>query len=79
MNTVTVSPIHSARMQSLHELFNALQKPYGHAEIIRFNQTYQRLYPTLSRAEKLRAEKFVDGMLDNLKDERLASKIYGVV
>ena len=79
MNTATVTPIHSSSIQELNDLFNSLQKPYGQSEIVRFNLAYQRLYPNLSRSERLRAEKLVDALLVNLEDENLASKVYGVV
>ena len=79
MHTASVTPIHSCGIQELNALFNHLQKPYGKAEILRFNLEYQRIYPQLSRIEKRRAEKMVDAMIDNLEHERLASMIYGVV
>jgi hypothetical protein len=79
MNVAPITPIHSASIQELNELFNNLQKPYGRGEIVRFNLAYQKLYPNLSRHEKRRAEALVDALLVNLEDERLASKIYGVV
>lgn len=79
MNTATVTQIHSNGMQELNEMFMNLKKPYGKGEIVRFNLAYQHIYPQLTRAEKLRAEKFVDALLDDLEDERLAPKIYGVV
>jgi hypothetical protein len=79
MNAPNIAPLHSSSMQDLNCLFNSLQKPYGKGEIVRFNLAYQRLYPTLTRAERLRAEKLVDALLDNLEDERLAPKIFGVV
>jgi hypothetical protein len=79
VKTASITPIHSSGMQDLNELFNNLQKPYGQGEIVRFNLAYQRLYPQLSRSEQVRAEKLVDALLDNLEDDSLASKIYGVV
>jgi hypothetical protein len=71
--------IHSEEMGELVTLFNSLRKPYGQGEIVRFNLVYQRLYPHLTRSEKQCAEKLVDALLDNLADEGLAPKVYGVV
>ena len=79
MNVNPVTHIHSTGIQELNELFNNLRKPYGQGEIVRFNLAYQKVYPQLSRLEKRRAEVLVDALLVNLEDERLASKIYGVV
>jgi len=79
METKSITPLHSSNIQELNELFNNLIKPYGKGEIVRFNLAYQRLYPHLSRSEKRRAEKLVDAVLDNLEDENLAPKVYGVV
>ena len=79
MNVANISPIHSNGMRELNVLFNTLEKPYGKGDIVRFNLAYQRLYPILSRSEKLHAEKLVDSLIDNLEDESLASRIYGVV
>jgi hypothetical protein len=79
VNTATVTPIHSSDIQELNELFNNLRKPYGRGEIYRFNLTYQRLYPKLSRFEKRHAEKLVDALLADLEHDDLACKVYGVV
>ncbi len=79
MDTAAITPIHSSAMKELNALFNSLITPYGQGEIVRFNLAYQRLYPKLSRSERIRAEKLVDALLENLEDESLASKVYGVV
>jgi len=79
MTTATITQLHTAAMQDLNRLYNDLQRPYGQGEIVRFNLAYQRLYPQLNPSEKQRAEKLVDSLLDNLEDDRLASKVYGVV
>lgn len=79
MTIATVTSIHSSSMSELHSLFSTFQKPYGQGEIVRFNLAYQRLYPSLGRSERLHAEKLVDTLLENLADEKLAPKIYGVV
>ncbi len=79
MDTATIPPIYSSAMQELNAFFNILATPYDKGEIVRFNLAYQRLYPKLSRSEKLRAEKLVDSLLEHLEDENLASKVYGVV
>jgi len=79
MNTATVTPVYSAGIQELNELFNNLRKPYGKGEIVRFNLAYQRIYPQLSRTEKRRAEVLVDALITNLEDDRLACQVYGVV
>ncbi len=79
MTTKAASPLCSTVIQELNDLFNSLQKPYALGEIVRFNPAYQRLYPQMSRTEKLCAEKLVDALLMDLEDKKLASKIYGVV
>ncbi len=79
MNTATNSPVYSSGIQEINELFDNLHAPYGKGEIVRFNLVYQRIYPCLSQAEKKRAEKLVDELIENLQDVRLAPEIYGVV
>ena len=79
METTSISQLPSSNIQELNHLFNNLIKPYGIGEIVWFNLAYRRLYPHLSRSEKLRAEKLVDALLDSLEDENLAPKVYGVV
>ena len=79
MKTASVSPLCSPGIQELNDLFNSLQRPYGQKEIVWFNLAYQRLYPQLSRPEKLCAEKLVDDLLVDLEHNNLAAKIYGVV
>jgi hypothetical protein len=79
MKATSVSPLCSPGIQELNDLFNSLKRPYGQDEIVRFNLAYQRLYPQLSRSEKLCAEKLVDDLLVDLENKNLAAKIYGIV
>jgi hypothetical protein len=69
----------ATNIEDLNSLFNSLQKPYGKGEIVRFNLTYQRLYPKLDRAERHHAERLVDALLVDLENEDLAKQVYGVV
>jgi hypothetical protein len=73
--------LRSVGIQELTDLFNDLSKPYGQGEgeVVRFNLAYQRIYPHLNSEEKLCAEKLVDTLLVNLENEKLASRVYGVV
>lgn len=71
-------PAITSNMRELNALFNALKRPYGNGEIVRFNLAYQRIYPALNRSDKHRAEELVDALLRDLEHEDLAPKIYGV-
>jgi hypothetical protein len=77
MKTPT-APRRSDGIQALDALFDGLKKPYGQGEVVRFNLAYQRLYPQLSRAEKLDAEKLVDALLLDLEDQSPARKSGGL-
>lgn len=78
MQTAADTPIHSADFKKLQGLFDSLQKPYGHGDIVRFNLAYQRLYPQLSRDEKCRAEELVDALMADPQQQDLAAKICAV-
>lgn len=78
MNATTASPGYSSEFREVITLFKHLHKPYGKNEIVRFNRTYERIYPHLSQGEKRRAERLVDALIKNLENENLAAYIYGV-
>lgn len=69
----------SEELSLLKSLFGNLNKPYGLAEIQKFNSAYQRIYPTLNQAERLQAELLVDAMIAGIENRELRCKIYGVV
>lgn len=75
----TVHPFYSAEFIELQEVFRSLEKPYGLADILLFNRTYQRIYGRLGREEKRRAEEFVDALIEGVERRKLVSKIFGVV
>ncbi len=79
MSIASVTPIHSPGILELNALFNNLQKPYGKAEIVRFNLAFQRIYPQLSRTERRRAEILADALITNLEDDKLALQLSCVV
>ncbi len=64
--------MYSPGAQALQNLFNALPKPYGPGDIIRFNLAYQRAYPNLSRAEQRHAEQLVDVLIADVKERTAA-------
>lgn len=75
----TVLPLYSAEFLELQTVFRRLEKPYGLADILLFNRSYQRVYAQLGREEKRRAEEMVDLLIEGLEQRKLASKIFGVV
>jgi len=66
-------------LRNLSCYFNSIQPPYGVKEISQFNAIYRQLYPHMNPAEKHRAEKFVEAMLEGVESPDHASKIFGVV
>jgi IS5 family transposase len=66
-------------LRKLSSYFNSIQPPYGLREISQFNAIYKQIYTHLNPAEKHRAEKFVEAMLEGIESPDYASKIFGVV
>ncbi|MCU0735884.1 MAG: hypothetical protein MUF20_10230 [Methylotetracoccus sp.] len=66
-------------LAELEGYFSGIRPPYTLNDIWNFNRLYRRLYPVLNRDEKIRAEQWVDRLIDNVERKEWASKIYGVV
>jgi hypothetical protein len=79
MSEAKVLPIYSLEFIELQAVFYELARPYDFNEIVCFNQTYERIYWSLRREEKRRAEMLVDALIEGLKTPTLACKIFGVV
>jgi hypothetical protein len=79
MNTAEIVPIHSPEFSEIKHFFHVHKPPYGLEHIFRFNRLYKRVYSQLNKEERRRSEEFVDKLIDELEDPRLASKIFGVV
>ncbi|HUL10575.1 MAG TPA: hypothetical protein VLU73_00155 [Methylococcaceae bacterium] len=79
MKKAIVTPKKSLPFCELEDLFLELKKPYGHADIVRFNLLYMRIYKQLERDERRQAETFVDALIEGVEKEELRSKIFGVV
>lgn len=69
----------SPGLAELERYFSDVRPPYDLHDIRNFNRLYQRLYPVLDRDDKMRAEEWVDRMIDNVERKEWASRIYGVV
>jgi hypothetical protein len=67
------------KLQVLENFFAAIERPYGLSEIFRFNAIYRELYPDLSQPERLKAEQYVDKLIEGVEEPTYAAKIYGVV
>lgn len=67
------------KLQVLENFFTTIEKPYGLSEIFRFNAIYRELYPDLSQPERLKAEQYVDQLIEGVEEPTYAAKIYGVV
>ena len=79
MQDFNVTPLYSTDLHLLQSLFMSLNKPCGLEEIRQFNRLYREIYPRLSQYEKRRSEALVDTLIENLEDQGLAARIYGVV
>ncbi len=66
-------------LAELEGYFSNIKPPYTLNDIRDFNRLYRQLYPVLNRDEKIRAEKWVDRLIDNVERKEWASRIYGVV
>jgi hypothetical protein len=79
MPDIEVTSAVSAGLGELEEYFSNIRPPYTLSDIRAFNHLYQRLYPRLDTGEKVRAEQWVDWMIDHVERKEWVSKIYGVV
>jgi len=79
MNSAIVIPIHSPELSEIKHFFHVHKPPYRMEHIFQFNRLYRSVYFRLSREERRRSEEFVDKLIDELEDRRLASMIFGVV
>lgn len=62
------NPTPSASFQQLHTLFHSLNRPYGAADIVRFNLVFHRVYPHLNPAEKRHTEDWADALIADRDD-----------
>jgi hypothetical protein len=79
MQDIEVGSVASQPLGELEEYFANIRPPYTLSHIRGFNHLYQRLYPALDAREKVRAEEWVDWMIDHVERKEWVSKIYGVV
>ncbi len=79
MAVIDRSATGSNGLVELESYFSSIRPPYTLQHIRNFNRLYHRLYPALDREEKVRAEEWVDRMIDNVERKEWASRIYGVV
>lgn len=79
MKAAKVTLLYSNEYWSIHEWFHNTRPPYGFLDILQFNRLYKQAYPRMSREERRRVEEWVDEMIVNVENPRLAKKIFGVV
>ncbi len=79
MQDIDVAAMAFKGLGELEDYFSNIQPPYTLSDIRGFNHLYQRLYPGLDAREKVRAEEWVDWMIDHVERKEWVSKIYGVV
>ena len=73
-----VTPILSPNYTELHGLFKSFNPPHEEQDVRAFSAAYRRIYPTLAREERKRAEWLVDLMIERIERKELAELIYGV-
>jgi hypothetical protein len=71
-------PTTSDEYSELYQLFESFQPPYREADVRAFSRVYRRIYSSLSREERRRAEWLVDLLIERLEKKELSSLIYGV-
>lgn len=79
MNATNINYLYSDRFDELKRYFFGIQAPYTLGHIREFNAIYRKIYPSLNREERRRAEDFVDALIAGLERKEWASKIFGVV
>jgi hypothetical protein len=79
MQAIELSTPVSEGLMELENYFSGIRPPYTLNHIQDFNRLYQRLYPVLDPGDRVRAEEWVDRMIDNVERKEWASRIYGVV
>ena len=79
VNTQGTIPVPFEAFQELETYFRSVEPPYTLRNIRKFNAIYGRIYPTLTRGEKLQAESFVDEMIEKVEHKQWITRIYGVV
>jgi len=76
---VKPSSLCSPDYESLSRWFCTIEPPFSDEDVRQFSHIYRRIYPTLNRHERRKAEWLVDVMISQLEQPGSATLIFGVV